>query len=71
MGTKAGMRCKNLIPENCSFRKIEHFIENFFYISINFSTEQEKWCRANALPGTIVRLDHPDRNDIVFGVDGR
>ncbi len=23
------------------------------------------------LPGTIVRLDHPDRNNIVFGIDGR
>lgn len=30
-----------------------------------------KKCRANALPGTIVHLDHPDRDDIVFGIDGR
>lgn len=29
-----------------------------------------KKCRANALPGTIVRLDHPDRNDKVVSVDG-
>ena len=30
-----------------------------------------KKCRANALPGTMVRLDHPDRNDIIFRIDGR
>lgn len=30
-----------------------------------------KKCRANALPGTTVRLDHPDRYDIVFRIDGR
>ena len=28
-----------------------------------------KKCRANTLPGTIVRLDHPDRNYIILGID--
>ena len=30
-----------------------------------------KKCRANTLPSTVVRLDHPDRNDIIFGIYGR
>ena len=41
-----------------------HFFNGFFE-----GGRETKKCRANTLPGTIVRLDHPDRNDIILRID--
>ena len=57
-----------------SFRNVQKFSDLQFLSPMTFYEgvyRGNKKCRANALPGTMVRLDHPDRNDIIFRIDGR